>query len=98
QEKFKELREKILELPNTLERAEQKSSISYRTTKCFANFTFRRNSIDLLLRQPKYNDPKNLVRDVTSFEWGYRGLVKIDTKSDSSYIINLIKQSYEETL
>jgi len=35
---------------------------------------------------------------VTSFEWGYRGLVKIDTKSDSSYVINLIKQSYEETL
>lgn len=98
QQKFQELREKILELPNTLERAEQKSSISYRTTKCFANFTFRRNSIDLLLRQPKYNDPKNLVRDVTSFEWGYRGLVKIDTKSDSNYIINLIKQSYEETL
>jgi len=98
QQKFQELREKILELSNTLERAEQKSSIYYRTTKCFANFTFRRNSIDLLLRQPKYNDPKNLVRDVTSFEWGYRGLVKIDTKSDSNYIINLIKQSYEETL
>jgi len=98
QQKFNELRDKILELPDIKERAEQKSSISYRTTKCFANFTFRKNSIDLLLRQPKYNDPQKLVRDVTSFEWGYRGLVKIDTKSDLNYIFNLIKQSYEETL
>jgi len=98
QEKFKELRERILELPGTQERSEQRSSISYRTTKCFANFTFRRNSLDLLLRQPKYHDPQKLVRDVTSFAWGYRGLVKIVKESDVSYILNLIKQSYEETL
>jgi predicted transport protein len=98
QERFHEFRERILELANVQERVEQKSSISYRTTKCFANFTFRKNSIDLLLRQPKYHDPQKLVRDVTSFDWGYRGLVKIDVKSDVSYIFSLIKQSYEETL
>jgi predicted transport protein len=52
----------------------------------------------MLLRSPKYDDPKKLVKDITSFEWGYKGLVKIDKESDVDYIFSLIKQSYEETL
>jgi predicted transport protein len=51
------------------------------------------------LRSPKYDDPKKLVKDITSFlYWGYKGLVKIDKESDVDYIFSLIKQSYEETL
>lgn len=98
QQKFNEIREKILELPNVQEKPEQKSGITYRTTKSFCRFEFRKNSINLLLREPKYNDPKKLVKDITSFEWGYKGLVKIDKLSDVDYLFNLIKQSYEETL
>lgn len=98
QQKFNEIREKILELPNVQEKPEQKSGVTYRTTKSFARFEFRKNSINLLLREPKYNDPKQLVKDITSFEWGYRGLVKIDKSSDPDYLFDLIKQSYEETL
>jgi predicted transport protein len=97
-QKFNEIREKILELPNVQEKPEQKSGITYRTTKSFCRFEFRKNSINLLLREPKYNDPKNLVKDIISFEWGYKGLVKIDKVSDTDYLFNLIKQSYEETL
>lgn len=100
QEKFKEIREKILELPNVQEKQEQKIGVTYRTTKSFCRFEFRKNSINLLLllRELKYNDPKKLVRDVTSFKWGYQGLVKIDKLSDVDYLFNLIKQSYEQTL
>lgn len=98
QQKFNEIREKILELPNIQEKSEQKSGITYRTTKSFAHFHFYKNSIDLLLREPKYNDPQKLVKDITSFEWGYKGLVKIDKLSDVDYLFSLIKQSYEETL
>lgn len=96
QQKFNEVREKILELPNVQERAEQKSGVTYRSSKSFARFEFNRNSIDLLLRQPKYNDPQNLVRDISSFEWGFKGMVKVTSKSDSNYLFNLIKQSYLE--
>lgn len=98
QQKFNEIREKILELSNVQEKPEQKSGITYKTTKSFARFEFRKNSINLLLREPEYDDPRKLVRDVTSFEWGYKGLVKIDKGSDADYQFNLIKQSYEETL
>ena len=98
QQKFSEIREKILELPDVQERPEQKSGITYRTTKSFARFEFRKNSINLLLREPKYDDPRRLVKDITSFEWGYKGLVKITKETDVNYLFHLIKQSYEETL
>jgi predicted transport protein len=98
QQKFNEIRERILELPNVQERPEQKSGITYRTTKSFCRFEFRRNSINLLLREQKYNDPQKLVKDITSFEWGYKGLVKITKDNDTNYLFNLIKQSYEETI
>lgn len=98
QQKFGGIKEKILDLPNVQEKAEQKSGVTYRTSKSFARFEFRKNSVNLLLRKPKCVDPKKLVRDVTSFEWGYKGLVKIDAKSDVNYLLGLIKQSYQETL
>jgi predicted transport protein len=86
-------------LPNVQEKAEQKNGVTYKTTKSFCRFNFKKNSINLLLRSPKYDDPKKLVKDVSSFlYWGYKGLVKIDKESDVDYIFSLIKQSYEETL
>jgi len=98
QQKFIEIREKILELPNVQEKPEQKSGATYKTTKSFVRFEFRNNFINLLLREPKYDDPRELVKDIASFEWGYKGLVKIIKESDVNYVFNLIKQSYEETL
>ena len=96
--KFKEIKEKILELPNVEERYEQKTGITYRTSKSFVRFEFRKTYIQILLKQPKYNDPKKLIRDITEFQWGYKGQVKLKIYSDIDYIFDLIKQSYEETL
>jgi len=47
---------------------------------------------------PRYNDPKELAKDITSFGWGYKGRVKIKSTSDVVDVFNLIKQSYEQTL
>lgn len=96
---FEVLRSKILELPDVEEKAEQKSGITYKTTKSFARFEFRPTWVQLLVRDPKYqNDTKNLVKDVTSNEWGYKGMVKVLADSDVDYIFGIIKQSYESTL
>jgi len=97
-DKFNEIREKILELPDITENVEQKTGITYRTSKSFVRFEFKKNYIQVLLRQPKYNDPKKLIKDITSFEWGYKGMVKLIPASDIEYVFGLIKQSYEETL
>lgn len=96
--RFNELREKILELPNITENAEQKSGITYRASKSFVRFEFKKSYIQVLLRQPKYNDPKKLIKDISSFEWGYKGMVKLLPNTDINDVFALIKQSYEETL
>ena len=95
---FYKLQEKIKLLPSVDEVADQKVGITYRTTKSFTRFEFGKSYINILLRETKYNDPKGLVRDITSFEWGYKGMAKIKSISGIVDAFNLIKQSYEQTL
>ncbi|MFH1866987.1 MAG: DUF5655 domain-containing protein [Patescibacteria group bacterium] len=95
---FYKLQEKIKSLPSVDEVADQKVGITYRTTKSFTRFEFGKSYINILLRETKYNDPKGLVRDITSFEWGYKGMAKIKSMSEAVDIFSLIKQSYEQTL
>src|SRR3989338_8995470 len=97
-EVFYKLQEKIKLLPSVDEIADQKVGITYRTTKSFTRFEFGKSYINILLRETKYNDPKGLVRDITSFEWGYKGMAKIKSISGIVDAFNLIKQSYEQTL
>jgi len=95
---FDKLRSKIVALPKIKENF-GKSGIYYRTTKSFTRFEFRPTWIQILLREPRYkNDNKKLVKDVTSNEWGYRGMIKFKPDSDIDYIFSLIKSSYESTL
>lgn len=99
QKKANQLRELILQLPSIEEKVGQKTGISYRTTKSFTRLEFRKTWIQVLIRNPKYKeDKKRLVKDITSFGYGFLGLVKFTAESDVEYIFNLIKASYEETL
>ena len=95
---FYKLQEKIKTLPSIDEIIDQKVGITYRTTKSFTRFEFGKSYIDVLLREEKYDDPKKLVKDITSFKWGYKGRVKIDSENEVDVVFNLIKQSYEQTL
>lgn len=100
QQKLQTLREKILQLSEEIEEKDsQKTGITYRTTKSFVRFEFRPTWIMILLRDPKYsNDKEEIVKDVTSNEWGYRGMAKFQPDTDIDYLFGLIKQSYESTL
>lgn len=99
QKKANMLREMILELPSVEEKHGQKSGITYKTTKSFARLEFRKTWIQVLLRDPSYSeDPNNIVKDITSNEWGYKGMAKFGPDSDVDYFFNLIKASYESTL
>lgn len=93
--KFQEL---IKSLPDVQEVSEQKSGITYRTTKSFTRLEFGKSFIKVLLKDPKYFDPKNLVKDITSFGYGYKGQTKIRSDRDISDIFSLIKQSYQSTI
>ncbi|MEK7498141.1 MAG: endonuclease NucS domain-containing protein [Patescibacteria group bacterium] len=99
QQKFNSTRSKILELPGVEERAAQKSGVTYKTTKSFVRFEFRPTWIQVLLRDPEYKtDIKHLVKDVTSNDWGYKGMIKLLPDSDVDYVFGFIKQSYDSTI
>lgn len=95
---FYKLQEKIKSLPSVNEVIDQKVGITYRTTKSFTRFEFGKSYIDVLLREAKYKDPKKLVKDISTFKWGYKGRIKIKSINEVDDVFNLIKQSYEQTL
>lgn len=97
--RVEDLRTKILELPSVEEKTAQKTGITYRTTKSFTRLEFHKTSVQVLLREPKYQeDSKGLVKDITSNEWGYLGMVKFTPETDLEYLFGLIKASYNSTL
>lgn len=95
---FYKLQEKIKSLPEIEEVTNQKTGITYRTTKSFVRLEFGKTMIDVLVRSPKYNDPKKMVRDISSHMWGYKGRIKLKKLNEVNDVFDIVKQSYEETL
>jgi predicted transport protein len=99
QKVFNTLRDLILKLPSVEEKVGQKSGITYRTTKSFTRLEFRKTWIQVLLRHPKYaEDKKGIVKDVSTFGWGFLGMVKFTPDTDINLLFTLIKASYNSTL
>lgn len=98
-EAFETVREKILELPGA-EEVPLKIGITYRTTRSFVRFEFRKNWIMVLVRSAAYpmEDSKNIITDVTSHGWGFNGKLKMIATDDPDYIFGIIKASYGSTL
>jgi predicted transport protein len=94
-----DLREKILQLPSVEEKLSQKTGITYRTTKSFTRLEFRKNCVQVLLRNPKYKeDTSGLVKDISLKGWGYLGMIKLTPEVDLSKVFELIEASYKSTL
>jgi predicted transport protein len=99
QQKFNEIRDLILKLPSVEEKLGQKTGITYRITKSFTRFEFRKTWIQVLLRDSKYpSDEMKIVKDISTNEWGYTGMVRFEVDTDINYLFNLIKDSYNSTL
>ncbi len=99
QKKFNEIRDLILKLPSVEEKLGQKTGITFRTTKSFTRFEFRKTWIQVLLRDPMYpSDQNKIVKDISSNEWGYAGMVRFEVDTDIDYLFDLIKESYNSTL
>jgi predicted transport protein len=95
---FYKLQDKIKSLPEVEEVTNQKSGITYKTTKSFVRLEFRKTLIDVLVRSPKYDDPKKIVIDISTHMWGYKGRIKLKKENEVDDVFEIIKQSYEETL
>jgi len=95
---FYEFQKLVQSMPGVEELVDQKTGITYKTTKSFVRFEFGKTYINILVRSPKYNDPKKIVIDISSHMWGYKGRMKIKSIKNIQDYFDIIKQSYEETL
>lgn len=99
QNKFEEIRGMLLQLPNIEEIADQKSGITYRTIKSFTRFQFQKSYIQILVRESKYiNDTQGIVKDITTYKYGYLGSIKFTEDMDSDLVFSILKESYNSTL
>jgi len=95
---FYEFQKLVQSMPGVEELIDQKTGITYKTTKSFVRFEFGKTYINILVRSPEYDDPENLVTDISSHMWGYKGKMKIKSIKNIQDYFKIIKQSYEETL
>ena len=95
-EAFLELRAGLLALDGVEERANQKSTISYRATKSFAALDFKRNSVMCQFKGGEtVADPERRVKDIRSYQWGYPWAVDLKTSTDVEYVFALLSAAYE---
>jgi predicted transport protein len=98
-EAFLELRDRILELDGVEERANQKSQITYRTTRSFCAFAFRPKLILVQFKGPEHLpeglDPEGRTKDIHSYEWGYPWTCELKGPDDLAFIFQLVKFAYD---
>lgn len=95
-EAFLDLRERIMALEGVEERANQKSQITYRTTKSFAAFDFKKSFVQCQFKGgDRIQDPERRAKDIASYAWGYRWMCELRELSDVESVFSLIKGAYE---
>lgn len=93
---FLELRDQLLALEGVEEHANQKSQITYRTTKSFAALDFQKTQARCQFKGgAAIDDPENRARDITSYQWGYTWLAPLQSAEDVPYVFRLLKAAYE---
>lgn len=92
------LRDKILQMSDVKEVALQTGVAYKRGRGKFMRFEFRPQWVQVLLKNPSYkSDTKKVVRDITSFKWGYNGQIRFNSNTDADYVLEIIKEAYEQT-
>jgi hypothetical protein len=93
---FLELRDRILALDGVEERANQKGQISYRTTKSFAAFDFRKSVVGVQFKggakAPAITGID--VRDIRSRQWGYPWMCSLKGSEDVDKVFEVVKSAY----
>ena len=96
QDAFLELRDRILALDGVVEKANQKSQITYRTTKSFAACAFGKSQVQVQFKGgPQISDPDHRARDITSYQWGYQWMCELNDSADVPAVFDLVRGAYE---
>lgn len=93
---FLELRDRVVALDGVEERVNQKSQITYRTTKSFAACAFRKQNILCQFKGgDTVDDPEGRVKDIRSYQWGYPWAFDLTQPADVDYAFRFFKDAYE---
>ncbi len=99
-EVYQELRENILAISDQIEERPVKYYVGYHTTKQFCMIILDKSKVNIyLLPIEKWNDPKQKIQDVPdSYRFTLNKRITITSIEEMEYAVDIIKQSYEETL
>jgi predicted transport protein len=94
---FDSLRNKILELGPNVTEGYAPNYIKYVVKTTFASIHVRKKHLIIHLRvnEEKFNDKKNLAKDISSRKWSVTREFKIQDVKQIDYAVSLIKQAYE---
>ena len=97
-EKAETLRQRIRSLPEVEELIGQKTGISYKSNRKFVRFSFYPSYLEITLKEPKYlKDTKRIVKDITSYKFGWKGRINFKDKDEVDYVFEVIKEAYDQT-
>ena len=92
---FMRLRERLIALEGVEERANQKSQITYRTTKSFTAILFQKtNAVCQFKGGEAIDDPSGKAYDIRSRAWGYPWAVNLSGGGDVDDVWHLLHAAY----
>lgn len=98
-ELFKELRERILELDDTVEEKATTLYVAYKRSNNFAEVHIGKSQLKIHLRPINYVDPEGKVDKIPDgYNWTMDRRIYLKSKSDLDYVVNIIEQSYQTVL
>lgn len=98
-ELFKELRERILELDDTVEEKATTLYVAYKRSNNFAEVHIGKSQLKIHLRPINYVDPDGKVDKIPDgYNWTMDRRIYLKSKSDLDYVVNIIEQSYQTVL
>ncbi|MHB8507326.1 MAG: DUF5655 domain-containing protein [Candidatus Dormibacteria bacterium] len=96
QKAFLELRDRILALDGVEERANQKSQITYRTTKSFTACDFRKSNVQVQFKGgANLMNPEGRAKDIRSRAWGYPWVCFLNGPEDVEPVMRFVRSAYE---
>lgn len=93
---FLDLRERLLALSDVEERSNQKSQITYRTTRSFAACDFNTARVLCQFKGGEdIDDPQGRAQDIRRRGWGYEWAFALRTQGDVDYAFRLLSEAYQ---
>jgi len=95
---FSEIRQRILQLDDSIQEKATRIYVAYRIKKNFAEVALQTSQIRIKLRAIEYFDPERMVHQVPGgYNWTEK-YVHVNSPREIDYVLRLIEQSYRDVL